>query len=474
MNTLVHQSRVAGRSATTRCVVDFIQRTQAADLPGDVVALGKKSILDGLGLALSGSVAKSGDLVRHHLRSLGLSVGPATVIGSDVKVPARFAAFANGVGIHADDYDDTQLAVAADRVYGLLTHPTAPALPAALAVGEALGKSGRDVMLAYHLGVEVECKIAEAINPRHYQTGFHTTATCGTFAAASAAARLMNLDADGTARAVSIAASQSGGLRENFGTMTKPFHAGRSSESGVVAAEFAALGWTAADAILEAPRGFFSAAGGGYDETAIVGKLGAPWTFASPGISIKPHPSGSLTHPGMTEMLRLIRANDIRPEQVLRVRVGTNSNMPNALIHHRPQNELQAKFSMEFCMAILLLVRRAGLNEFTDEIVLRPDVQKMIEKVDFVIDERAEAAGYHKMTSYIDIELANGRRISGMADFGKGSPHQPMSYDDVAGKFRECAEYARWEKDRADDVVAMVRDLEGLTSIARLTAALSR
>ena len=474
MDAKVQQSHAGGRPATTRHVTDFVCGTEFADVPGDVVALGKKSILDGLGLALSGSVAKSGDLVRRHLRSLGLAAGQATVIGSDLKVAPRFAAFANGVGIHADDYDDTQLAVAADRVYGLLTHPTAPALPAALAVGEASGKSGSEVMLAYHLGVEVECKIAEAINPRHYQTGFHATATCGTFAAAAAASRLMGLDQDATARALSIAGSQSAGLRENFGTMTKPFHAGRSSESGVVAAEFAALGWTAADTILEAPRGFFSAAGGGYDETAIMGRLGAPWTFASPGVSIKPHPSGSLTHPGMTEMLRLMREHDIRPEQVAHVRVGTNSNMPNALIHHRPRNELQAKFSMEFCMAILLLQRRAGLSEFTDEMVLRPDVQGMIEKVEFVVDERAEAAGYHKMTTYIDIDLADGRRISGMADFGKGSPDQPMSYDEVAEKFRQCAEFARFDKGRAEDVVGMVRDLEELGSVARLTAALGR
>jgi 2-methylcitrate dehydratase PrpD len=474
MNPPLAPSAAPAGTKTTRHVVEFVRGARYGDLPDEVIALGKKSILDGLGLALSGSVARSGELVRRHLESLKLAAGPSTIIGSALKIAPRFAAFANGVAIHADDYDDTQLAVAADRVYGLLTHPTAPALPSALAVGEALEKSGREIMLAYHLGVEVECKIAEAINPRHYQTGFHATATCGTFASAAAAAKLMNLDDDATARAISIAGSQSAGLRENFGTMTKPFHAGRASESGVVAADFAALGWTAADTILEAPRGFFAAAGGGYDETAIVGKLGAPWTFASPGISIKPHPSGSLTHPGMTEMLRLIRAEDIKPEQVVRVRVGTNQNMPNALIHHRPQNELQAKFSMEFCMAILLLERRAGLAEFTDEVVLRPEVQQMIEKVDFVVDERAEAAGYHKMTTYIDIDLSNGRRISGMADFGKGSPDRPMSFGDVGDKFRECAEYARWEKDRAEDVVAMVRDLEGLSPISRLTAALSR
>ncbi len=163
-------------------------------MPQDVAELGKKSILDGLGLALSGSVAKSGELVRRHLDEIGLASGPSTVIGSNRKVASRFAAFANGVGMHADDYDDTQLAVAPDRVYGLLTHPTAPALPSALAVGEARDASGRDVMLAYHVGVEVECKIAEAINPRHYQTGFHATATCGTFASASAASKLMGLD----------------------------------------------------------------------------------------------------------------------------------------------------------------------------------------------------------------------------------------------------------------------------------------
>jgi 2-methylcitrate dehydratase PrpD len=459
-------------ASLTRYVAKFVRETRYEDIPGGVIELGKKSILDGLGLALAGSVARSGDYVRRHLASLNLGPGPATVIGSAIKVAPRFAAFANGVGIHADDYDDTQLAVAADRVYGLLTHPTAPALPAALTVGEAKDASGRDVMLAYHLGVEVECKIAEAINPRHYQTGFHATATCGTFAAASAAARLMGLDEDALLRALSIAGSQSAGLRENFGTMTKPFHAGRASESGVVAAELAALGWTATDKILEAPRGFFSAAGGGFDERAIANKLGAPWTFAEPGISIKPHPSGSLTHPGMTEMLRLIREHGIKADQVAKVRVGTNSNMPNALIHHRPQNELQAKFSMEFCMAILLIEGRAGLSEFTDETIRRPDIQEMIHKVDFVVDERAEAAGYHKMTTYIDITLRDGRTISGVADFGKGSPADPMTYREVAEKFRECADYASWDQQRMDAVIEMVGELESLRAIGDLTAQL--
>jgi 2-methylcitrate dehydratase PrpD len=234
------------------------------------------------------------------------------------------------------------------------------------------------------------------------------------------------------------------------------------------------MGFTATPHILEAPRGFFHAAGGGYDEGAIRGKLGSPWCFAEPGVSIKPHPSGSLTHPGMTMMLSLIKQHDIRPDQVASVKVGTNQNMPNALIHHRPTTELQAKFSMEFCMAILLLERKAGLPEFTDEIVNRPDVKAMIEKVNFGVHPEAEAAGYDKMTTIIEIALKNGQQITGRADFGKGSPANPMSYDEVADKFRECAAFSRWPSDKVERVVEMVKGLENLSDVRELTALLSR
>jgi len=464
----------ADTGSLTSYVADFITDTRFDDLPREVVALGKKSILDGLGLALAGSVAKSGDLVRRHLQGLGCTRGAATVIGSSLRMAPRFAAFANGVAVHADDYDDTQLAVAKDRVYGLLTHPTAPALPAALAVAEAGGRSGRDLMAAYHLGVEVECKVAEAIDPRHYQHGFHSTATCGTFAGAAAVAKLLGLSAGKTTTALGIAGSLSAGLRENFGTMVKPLHAGRAAESGVLAAELSHLGFTATPHVLEAPRGFFRAAGGGYDDGAIRGRLGNPWTFVTPGISIKPHPSGSLTHPGMTLLLDLIQTHRIRPEQVAQVMVGTNQNMPNALIHHRPKTELQAKFSMEFCMAILLLEGKGGLNEFTDEVVNRPDVQAMIQKVHFGVHPEAENAGYDKMTTIIDVQLTDGRRIGGRADFGKGSPSNPMSYDEVADKFRECAVYSRWPRRKAERVVELVRVLEDVKDVRELTELLSR
>lgn len=462
-------------SSLTDEVAGFILATSARDVPKDVAHLGKRSVIDGIGLALAGAASQTGGIVRRYLASLGIgSETGSAVIGAELRLPARFAAFANGVSIHADDYDDTQLAIAVDRVYGLLTHPTAPVLPAVLALAERDRRSGADLMTAYHVGVEVECKVAEAILPRHYQHGFHTTGTVGTIGAAAGAAKLLGLDRDATRRALSVGATQAAGLRENFGTMTKPFHAGHAAEGGVVAAELARLGLTASQNGLEADRGFFRAAGGGYSPEMIDGKLGRPWTFHFPGVSIKPHPSGSLTHPGMAVMMDLIRRHDIRPDRVKRVAVGTNHNMPNALIHHRPRNELQAKFSMEFCMAILLVERKGGLEQFTDEVVNRPDVQGMLQKISFGTHPEAEAAGFDKMTTLIEIELDDGTVVKGRADFGKGSPANPMTDAELEEKFRECATWGGLTRAEADKVLALAWKIEELKDVGELTRLLRR
>src|ERR1700687_4544474 len=285
----------------------FVATMTYEQIPEQVIELGKKSILDGLGLALAGSRAETGPISRKYVEQVGAGNGKATIIGSTQRTSPRFAALLNGISIHANDFDDTQLAAARDRVYGLLMHPTVPVLPAIFALAEQRAVTGKEWMLAYHGGAEVEGKIAEAISPRHYQDGFHPTGTCGPFGSAAACARLQHFDVHKTLNAFGVVASLSGGLRENFGTMTKPFQAGHAAESGLQATEFAALGWTAAEQILEADRGFFHAFGGSYDPAAILGHLGKPWTFAAPGISLRPYPSGSLTHPALTEMMRLIQ-----------------------------------------------------------------------------------------------------------------------------------------------------------------------
>jgi 2-methylcitrate dehydratase PrpD len=206
----------------------------------------------------------------------------------------------------------------------------------------------------------------------------------------------------------------------------------------------------------------------------IAGKLGKPWTFRSPGVSIKPHPSGSLTHPGMAVMMDLIRKHDLRPERVKRVSVGTNHNMPNALIHHRPTNELQAKFSMEFCMAILLVERKGGLEQFTDEVVNRRDVQEMIRRVSFGVHPEAEAAGFDKMTTLIEVELDDGTVVKGRADFGKGSPANPMTDEELSEKFRQCAAWGGLDGERTKAVLDLAWRIEELADVRELTRLLRR
>jgi 2-methylcitrate dehydratase PrpD len=168
-------------------------------------------------------------------------------------------------------------------------------------------------------------------------------------------------------------------------------------------------------------------------------------------------------------MLELIHRHDLRPERVKRVAVGTNHNMPNALIHHRPHNELQAKFSMEFCMAILLLERKAGLAQFTDEVVNRADVQALLRRVDFGVHPDAEAAGFDKMTTIVEIELDDGTTFKGSADFGKGSPVNPMSDRELEQKFFECAEWGRVEPAVARRIANLVWRIEELADVRELT-----
>src|SRR3989442_2205236 len=457
----------------TDYVGKFVSQAKYEDIPGEVVELGKKSILDGLGLALAGSKAQTGSLCRRYLKRIGVCDGQSTIIGSARKTSPRFAAFVNGVSIHADDFDDTQLAVAKDRVYGLLVHPTVPVLPALLALAERGGVSGKQLTLAYHLGVEVECKIAEAISPRHYQDGFHSTGTCGPFGSAAACAKLLQFEHSQILNTFGLVASQSGGLRENFGTMTKPYQAGHAAESGLVSAELVALGWTAAGQILEADRGFFHAFGGSYDPAAIMDRLGRPWTFVSPGISLKPYPSGSLTHPAMTELMRLIEANNIQADQVEKVDCGANHNMTTTLLHHQPKTGLEAKFSMEFCLAILLLERKAGLGEFSDKVVQRADVQEMIRRINFYVDPQAESTGFDKMTSILKIHLRDGPIITGRADFGKGSPANPMTFEEAAAKFRGCAEFADWPGVKTEKIIAFVRALDTAPDVSVLSSLLA-
>jgi 2-methylcitrate dehydratase PrpD len=454
----------------TKYVSEFIVNTRYEDIPENVIALGKKTILDGFGLALAGSDSTAGPRIRQYIESLGPCGGTSTVIGTKMKVHPRYAALANGISIHADDFDDT----------GSAYHVAAPTLPPSFALCEAGRRSGKDLMLAFHVGVEVGNKIGDAVSPRHQQDGYHTTGTIATFGSAAACAKIRGLDPAQTAIALAVAGSQASGLRDNFGTMTKPFHAGHAGESGTVAADLAAIGWTAAPDILEAPLGFFQV-GGGFDPDTIVGRLGKPWMFATPGDLIKRFPCGTIQQQVMDEMLRLIQENNIQPGDVDKVEVGGNTSNYKTLFQHRPTTGLQGKFSMEYAMAILLLERKATLSSFTDAVVQRSDVQSMIRRVRYYVDPEfnkleLQGASLQAMLveqSILKIYRKDGKVFSGRTQPAKGSPENPMNYQEVADKFRGNAEFAKWPRQKTESVIEMVKSLETLPDMTRLTAALA-
>ena len=253
------------------------------------------------------------------------------------------------------DFDDTQLSSSPDRLFGLLTHPTIPPLAAALALGERRAASGAAVLEAFVAGFEVECKIAEAIDPNHYIKGFHSSGTIGTFGATIAAAKMLKLDRTALGHALGIAASMAAGIRVNFGTMTKPLHVGRAAQNGVMAAELAAKGFTAGADALDGPWGFFQILGGGFDAGRIVGVLGSPFTIVEPGVSIKPYPCGCLGHPTMDAMLKLVVEHDVQPDQIQQIRLRAGSNILKPLRYRIASSELEAKFCPAFMLSSIAI-----------------------------------------------------------------------------------------------------------------------
>jgi 2-methylcitrate dehydratase PrpD len=458
-----------GAVGLTEELATFVSKTSYRDVAPEVIRRARGFILDGLGVIVAGSTEKGARIVQEYIRRMQ-GAGEATVVGGGFAAPAAKAALVNGVSGHAMDYDDTQLSTSKESVYGLLTHPTTPVLAAVLGVGEREGISGKEMLLAYILGVEVECRVADAIDPRHYQSGFHSTATIGGLGAAMAIGKMLRLREDALLRTLGLAASMASGLRENFGTMTKPLHAGRSAENGVTAAELAARGFTSAVNIIEAPRGFFSAMAGGGDAGKIAGRLGNPYFMIEPGISIKPYPSGSLSHPAQDVILDLAKRHDLRPDDIDSIVVGTNSNVPNALIYPMPKTALEGKFSIPFCMAIAIIDRKAGIAQFTDRKVRDAKIVDLMKRVTLVVDPELEALGYDQVRSRVRVTLKDGRMVEGRADVARGHPEKPMSWDELAEKFRDCC--ALVPEVRAEEAIGIVADLDKLKSIAPLIRAL--
>jgi 2-methylcitrate dehydratase PrpD len=463
-----------GTAGITARVAQFIASARSNAFPEKAVVEAKRCLIDGFGVILAGSTARGSAIVREYLQADAASANHvSTVLGpmAMTLAPAR-AALANAASGHAMDYDDTQLATTPDRVFGLLTHPTVPPLAASLAIGERIGASGRAFLEAFLTGFEVECKIAEAINPDHYVRGFHSTGTIGTFGAAASAAKLLKLDASALAHTLGIAASMSSGIRVNFGSMTKPLHAGRAAENGVAAAELASRGFTAGDDALDGEWGFFQVFGGGGDEARIIPALGQPFSIVYPGVSFKPYPCGSLSHGTMDAMLKLVTDADLKPEQIQRVRVRAGSNILGPLRYRTAKTGLEAKFCLPFLVSAIAIRRRAGIREFTDQFVASAPVQTMMARVDTVFDRDIEARGFDKMRSIVEVDLVDGRTLAQASDERyRGGPDRPFTRAELHDKFTDCASLLL-PPDRIRRALEMIESIETVKNVRDLTAAL--
>jgi len=350
-------------------------------------------------------------------------------------------------------------------------HPSAVLVPAILAEAEALGASGAQMAAAYAAGYEVWADLIDRDPQQHHEKGWHPTGIFGPIAAAAACASLRGLDPAKAAHAIAIGASESAGLVANFGTMTKPFHAGRAAHAGVIAARLAAAGFTASPDALEHPQGFLAAASpkGNADRTSPT-RAGRDWQILTQGLSVKKYPLCYCTHRALDGVLDLLREQKVPPQDVESVVVSTSRRNATVLRNARPQTGLDAKFSMQFAMASALIAGRAGLAELTDPFVQRGDIQALMARVRVEPDDRTDPARPGSAPyDQVAIETRDGRRLeSARIGDERGSPQLPLSTDELWTKFASCLAVGNPQLD-ARSLFDALMSLERQPGVAALT-----
>lgn len=427
----MHTNADPAAPSSTRRFAEFVANTPAEQVPASVLDAARDALIDTLGCALAGRDDEPARIVRDWIAEQG-GTPQAHIWGTSQCVTAADAAMANAIAGHALDFDDSSL--------NLRGHPSALMMSAAMAVGEATHASGRDVLIAYACGLEVGAKLAPALGPDHYFRGWHTTATAGIFAAAAIAARLYRLSAGATAHALGIAASQSAGLTSNFGSMTKSMHVGHAARCGITAAALAGKGFTANPSIFEGKTGFVAAyRGERHAELAeMVKQLGAPWELDEPGLYRKRFPCCYAAHRPAAGLMELLADKNIATADIRSIRIGYLPGVQHPMIHHDPQNGLEAKFSTEYCMAAAALDRALTIASFEDEQVMRPAVRALMAKVSAY--EIPAQGVFNGLTGYNDIEVetASGRHSLHITRT-PGSPDWPVSGAALEEKFLSCA-----------------------------------
>ncbi|MBG6072985.1 MULTISPECIES: MmgE/PrpD family protein [unclassified Polaromonas] len=343
----------------------------------------------------------------------------ATLPGRAEKVDIASAALVNGITSHTFDFDDTHLKT--------IIHPAGPVASALLALGEHTGASGRELLDALVLGIDVACRVGNAMYPDHYDRGWHITGSTGTLGAAAACARLLKLDAGRTAMALGIAASQPIGMREQFGTMTKPFHPGAAARAGLMSALLAAQGYTASPRALEAPRGMMQTVSTKNDWLEITDELGKRFEISFN--SYKPFACGIVIHPSIDACVQLGRRG-VTPDQVESIELKVHSLVLELTGKKEPADGLQAKFSVYHGCAAGLTFGRAAEDEFSDAVVNRADMVALRRKVVATVDDSIDEA-----SADVTAVLKDGQRVHVFVEHAIGSLQNPMTDANLEAKF---------------------------------------
>ena len=437
----------------TEKIVQYIVETSFDKVPGEATAAAKRGILDCLGVALVGCDDPGSKIVTEYVKEEG-SKSEAGVIAGGFKTVTSQAAWVNGTLAHALDYDD--------YCVSFVGHPSVAILPAVVALGEKHHLSGKDCLLAYILGFEVGAKLGPQCM-QHYFSGWHTTSTIGTIGAAAASARLLKLNAEQTTMALGIAASLASGLKHNFGTNTKPLHAGNAARNGVIAAELALRGFTAAFDAIEGAQGYIKVLGATPDPDRVGDGLGERYDLIAPGLSIKPYPSCAGTHSSIGSALALKAEHGIKPEEVVEIECRTSTIIPTAAIHNEPKTGVEGKFSTQYCVARALMNADVGLGHFTDEQVMQPVAQELIRKIRYAHPPEMQAG----LGSEIWIKLSDGREVTHRTDSPKGESQNPMTLEDVSTKYKDCAGRVLSEEN-IEKSLDMIANFETIADIAPL------
>lgn len=453
-------------TAHTERVVDFVVNAQFDAAPKKALSVARHAILDCVGVALAGAREPAGEIAAKWARAAA-GAPQATVWGQDLKTSAHDAALVNGTAAHALDYDDV--------TWGLIGHPSVSLVSSLLPLGEGIGASGRDILLAYVVGFEVMAKLGRTTQPKHsLEGGWHATSTIGSFGSTAACCKLLGLGAEQTGRALGMVYSMTSGNVSNFGTMTKPLHAGLAARNAVQAAQLSDLGFTAVPHPFDEPWSFHQVYSRGMPwDISPLEELGSEYELVTRGVVIKPYPCGVALHPAIDAALQLQEEENLQADDIERVEVGVTRYSYDKLSYHRPKTGLEGKFSMQYAVARALMDRRLTLDTFTAQAVQAPAVQELLGRVEMHVDEEIDRAW--KIGSRpvrMRIRLRNGRTVEKQVNISKGNPEVPLSAEELRAKFADCARLSL-EPDAVRSAMNALESLDGLKAVTELTAILA-